>query len=287
VEFPSVEEPDEGLVRVLLPEGAERVDVDVRWTEYRALSAPDTVIADVGRCIYCGTTEDLGIEHAVPLGLQGSWLLLNASCRACANTTSLFERSLLRHSWLAARHALGIRTRHRDRPRTTTVRVHWQGNTQEVELPSSEAPAQLVLPVFPEPDLHGHRAAGRLAITGFWRMAIGPRSHVAVADAFGADEAWTRTTIDAFAFARFVAKVAWCFAVAQWGLDALSESPLPGLIVADASEIGRWVGGDTGTSDRIEGLHMVETLIDSGRREVNVHLFARLGAPVYRVVITV
>src|SRR5229473_1218955 len=92
---------------------------------------------EIGKCIYCGTTEgDLTEEHVTPFGLSGRLVLLNASCRSCAKITSALETTLLRHQWFAARAAL--RTRHQKERRQPqpmliekdgeikTVRAAWQ-----------------------------------------------------------------------------------------------------------------------------------------------------------------
>lgn len=38
----------------------------------------------IGECIYCGATERLTREHAVPYGLNGPWTLHEARCHDCA-----------------------------------------------------------------------------------------------------------------------------------------------------------------------------------------------------------
>jgi hypothetical protein len=45
----------------------------------------------IGKCIYCGATENLEIEHAFPESLNGDLELLDASYRACAVITGKFE----------------------------------------------------------------------------------------------------------------------------------------------------------------------------------------------------
>jgi 5-methylcytosine-specific restriction endonuclease McrA len=55
---------------------------------------PDTVLAPVSACIYCGATEPdtkLTDEHIVPLSLGGTLILPKASCLACARQTGKLE----------------------------------------------------------------------------------------------------------------------------------------------------------------------------------------------------
>jgi len=39
------------------------------------------VLRRIGKCIYCGSTEALSDEHIIPLGLNGAWILEQASCK--------------------------------------------------------------------------------------------------------------------------------------------------------------------------------------------------------------
>ena len=56
-----------------------------------------TMYAPVGKCIYCGSTQEpLTREHIIPLSLGGSLVLPRATCHTHANTTSTFERSIAR-----------------------------------------------------------------------------------------------------------------------------------------------------------------------------------------------
>jgi hypothetical protein len=52
----------------------------------------------IGRCIYCGSTENLSKEHIVPLGLGGEDVLYDASCGWCRDATSRIESRLLKHA---------------------------------------------------------------------------------------------------------------------------------------------------------------------------------------------
>jgi C4-type Zn-finger protein len=66
---------------------------------------------DIGKCIYCNSTENLSDEHVVPYGLGGTLILYKASCSNCARETSKFERRLLRGHWWPYRQFLGLRSR--------------------------------------------------------------------------------------------------------------------------------------------------------------------------------
>jgi 5-methylcytosine-specific restriction endonuclease McrA len=80
-----VEESAEGriLLPADLPEGAA-VQLDYNAAVLRAGPLHTTVIGDVGRCIYCGSSDSLQKEHVIPLALQGHLVLARASCPRCA-----------------------------------------------------------------------------------------------------------------------------------------------------------------------------------------------------------
>jgi len=102
-----VEESAEG--RVLfpadLPEGAT-VQLDYNATVLRAGPLQTSVIGDVRRCIYCGSSDSLQKEHVIPLALQGHFVLDHASCRRCAVITGRMEQEMLRGWFLAPRTTL-------------------------------------------------------------------------------------------------------------------------------------------------------------------------------------
>lgn len=59
------------------------------------MNSPIPLSRYIGKCIYCGSTDNLTREHVVPRGLGGPWLLLKASCKKCARITSDFEGGVL------------------------------------------------------------------------------------------------------------------------------------------------------------------------------------------------
>src|SRR6266516_1308795 len=103
----------------------------------------------------------------------------------------------------------------------------------------------------------------------------------------GGDQVRVEVDGDPYAFAQMIAKIAWGFAVAAWGLEALAGSPIPAMVLSDREEIGRWFGG---APDELpptnEGLHAVMAWVaEDGRRLVRVKLFGQLGGPDYVVIV--
>ena len=62
----------------------------------------------VGHCIYCPRTDGLSDEHIIPYGLNGRWILPQASCPSCRDKTSAIETAILRESLLPFRTAFRL-----------------------------------------------------------------------------------------------------------------------------------------------------------------------------------
>jgi hypothetical protein len=65
----------------------------------------------VGRCIYCGATDSLSNEHALPESLNGDLVLDDASCLECSKMTGLFEGRYTGETLKPARTVLGMKTK--------------------------------------------------------------------------------------------------------------------------------------------------------------------------------
>jgi len=148
-----VEESAEG--RVLfpadLPEGAT-VQLDYNATVLRAGPLQTSVIGDVRRCIYCGSSDSLQKEHVIPLALQGHFVLDHASCRRCAVITGRMEQEMLRGWFLAPRTTLQLKTRRpKERPTALPGIVRRAGVDEEAMVPIDAYPSALIFPLFAPP----------------------------------------------------------------------------------------------------------------------------------------
>jgi len=100
----------------------------------------------VGYCIYCGSTDDLRDEHVVPLALDGTLILPDSSCKACADMTSRLDLEVLRGFMLAARTVAGFATRRpKNRPTRFELDAEIQGTMQTRWLRAKDFPALLLL----------------------------------------------------------------------------------------------------------------------------------------------
>lgn len=107
---------------------------------------------EIGKCIYCGTTErKLTDEHITPFGLSGRMELLNASCRPCADITRDIENVVL-GSMRAARAALKTKTRtRRNRNMPQPMFVEKDGRRFTIQVPLADQWKVIRLPIFPLP----------------------------------------------------------------------------------------------------------------------------------------
>ena len=106
----------------------------------------------VGSCVYCGSTDGLSDEHVVPLGLGGTWKLLEASCPRCRDATSLLELRVLRQHFHALRTVTGMPTRRKgERPSRLRQDVTVAGERLSLSLSKDEHPAPILFQVFGPP----------------------------------------------------------------------------------------------------------------------------------------
>jgi hypothetical protein len=285
-----IEESAEG--RVLLPGDlpvGTTVQLDYNATVLRAGPLRTRVIGDVGRCIYCGSSDSLQREHVIPLALQGHFVLDHASCRRCAAITGRMEQEMLRGWFLAPRTTLQLKTRRpKERPAALPAIVRRAGVDQQAMIPIDAYPSALIFPLFAPPIAIVDRPVVALQVTGGMRLVfVGRVPRGVLPQELGGDQVRVEVQGDPYAFAQMIAKIAWGFAVAAWGIDALAGSPIPAMVLGDRKEIGRWFGG---APDELpptsEGLHAVMAWInEDGRRLVRVKLFGQLGGPDYLVIV--
>lgn len=107
-------------------------------------------VIEIGKCIYCGTTEGkLDKEHLTPLGLCGRLELLQASCKCCACISSKIENTVL-GSMRAALAALKTKTRNsKKRKEPQPMLVEKDGNRFTIMVPLQDQCKIIRLPIFP------------------------------------------------------------------------------------------------------------------------------------------
>lgn len=107
----------------------------------------------IGKCVYCGSTEQLSDERVIPEGLGGRDLLRAASCEPCRVETGKFEQHVLRNMLWAMRIRMKVRGKRRHPP-TIPIYVQRQGQEAAFEQVSPEdVRVAAVLPSFSPPGL--------------------------------------------------------------------------------------------------------------------------------------
>lgn len=243
---------------------------------------------EIGKCIYCGTTEgELSEEHITLFGLSGLLILLHASCERCRDITSALETTILRHQMFAARAALDTRTRHkkeRQKPQPMliekdgeiiTIRAMWQDQWKVIQLP-----------IFPLPAHIDHRPyTSGIESTSMDQFELSEKGEE-VAKKHGADKV-ILPDYPKEVFARFIAKIAYGYAVERYTLNAFEEIYIVPAILGETDGIGRWVG----CSDRRE-FPVRNYIVSGGFRIiaenellVKIKMFAQFDGAEYIVVI--
>ena len=178
----------------------------------------------IGRCIYCGSTDNLTDEHAAPEGIRGTHVLEDASCEACRLKIDYFEGVVL-HGMLRPvrehRGVVGKRHKKRNRKRGPTPLFVWfensDGTKEKIPLVLPAHPYRLVMPEMDPPGI----LMGRQRNEGFPRPGIRVRVHTHEAALrrmreLEASDPKRRNLIEIFdfgSFAKFLAKIGYCFAV--------------------------------------------------------------------------
>jgi hypothetical protein len=236
----------------------------------------------VGHCIYCGASP--------PPRLGGEHILLESSCIACGDVTGRFEQLVLRGGLRGIKERLGFASRTKGRPKALPLFIG-EGAGTRFDVPVEDYPATVVLPHIVGPTLAPFPGAATSQKIP-WGY-IPPTDIGKLATTYGLTQ-FSPSSIDTFAFARMLAKIAHSFAVAQLGSESfvpflptfiLSNDncdfrlfmgtmelrpQLPAEIPTDGNHLGLLADEDAGGQEYITAI---------------IQLFRSFDAPFYRVVI--
>jgi hypothetical protein len=245
----------------------------------------------IGRCIYCGALENLSKEHIVPFGLSGSAVLQKASCPRCSDITSKFEEKVLRGPMVEVRKLLGLqsRSKHKKPSLNTELTLIKDGNEIVLNIPMSEYPIILSFPTFGVPHYISGIAQLGISLNGVIAISFGPRPEEVLQRYNAQKIIIPEKPSEPIAFARMLAKIAYCFAVSNDELSKLNGpcAVLP-AILGESDDIGYWVGtldGPLRTYDSL--LHRIAIHADEekGLLIAEVQLFASSPTPTYGVIL--
>ena len=240
---------------------------------------------EIGQCIYCGAQDvRLSTEHTIPYAINGPWTLLKASCDVCAKVTQAFERDTIRSLWGSVRNALAMQSRHsKQRSPTLPLVVQRNGLKETIQVPRSEYPTYLTLPLFPTPAItwaSSRPAEGVYTNIQMFHIA-GPAIRIASERFPGAEFVGVHTNFSPVAFAQTIAKIGFCAAIYALGIGPFTHTPIRNIILGSDRCINRWVGSwhQEPINESDSGLHAVKVLFGfDGNIHVILKLFAQFGA---------
>ena len=251
----------------------------------------------VGHCIYCSRADvKLSDEHIIPLGLNGTFILPNASCKKCADVTSRIKHDLLRGEMRQVRAALSFKTRRpKEMPTTFPLLVTRNGVEEKLEVPFRDQLIILPLPLYAEPAfIKPYDYAKGIAVTGIQTVRFGDQPEELL-KRHNAEKVALETRLDHNLFARLLAKIAYSLAVAELGSENIGLVYVLPTIFGNMEQCGRWVGSSdkvlTPESPDIQHASTVQTYRMSDDKEarsiivVLLKLFANVPSPGYVVIV--
>lgn len=251
------------------------------------------VYPEVGRCIYCGSSDNLSDEHIVPYGLGGNLVLPKSSCDKCAKITSKFELAVLRGSMRPARIIREIQSRknHENAPRKYPIKIQSGNTIKRVDVPIEDYPILVTFPIFTIPGyLLGNKETIGINLAGHVTISFGRNPEETLKKYNGSRiiiEPAGDTPVD---FARMVAKIAFSMAVATGAFEGAdySKSFILPAILGETADIGQWVG--TITDSIISPKYNIHRVlihrdIEKGLLIGDVQIFSDSETPRYGVIL--
>lgn len=239
---------------------------------------PKKLYSPANVCIYCSTQGSLSTEHIIPYGFGGELILPKASCEAHRKATSRIEDFILRRYLCPLRSHLGLPSRKpTSRPDAYPLKLSRNGRSWKQNVKLGDHPGFFRFMLLDRPG----KVAGRSRIQETFSISFVPievfpdiRQRLA---RLGADSFEDSVTINALSLARFLAKIAHAFAVAEIGLDSFEEFYVRHLIDGDAPDWNYWVGScDRQRTSPPPHLHEIEFLRRGDDLSVVLHLLAPL-----------
>lgn len=257
------------------------------------------VFPGYGRCIYCGATRDLKDEHIVPLSLGGTAVIEKASCSNCEKITSYLDGYLARDLYNEYRSHVGIRSRRpKQRPKSLFASFRKPDGSEIVEeFSPKDQPYVLLMPIWSPPGITlGKPPTANFDVTqGHLYIFTSEAMQKRIASDNLKLGVWPY--INYPTFARAIARISFCQAVAQLGLDGFNHLDLPALILGTYLNIPHYVGVTRDVPpppDERRITHKVELqMYNAANRQywlVSLRLFAHSGykengMPIYRTIV--
>lgn len=242
-----------------------------------------------GQCVFCLRSfapGDLTDEHVIPRALNGDYILRDGACVECARDgNQRFEQIALNADFLVPRLMLELRRRKKSQKKQ--LPLLGLGIEGSDEFRWVEVQAALYPPII---SLIAMEPAGLLS--GVDRGSA--LTNIRIQDYFlprglGALQFSSFTTKhvhDHTAFALSVAKMAYCFAAGEFGIDSFDGADIRDLIRGRRDDAYNFVGGISQREHLSDAsLHGLYLRYRTGFVTVIVHLFASCKMEAYEVVV--
>jgi hypothetical protein len=243
-------------------------------------------------CIYCLNPfppDQLTDEHIIPYALNGTLVIEKAACESCRDRSNrVYEEPALNADFLVPRLLMEMKRRKKAKPKRFPLvslggGIHAKACDFDVELKAAEYPPLFQLLVLPIPGRLADVDRGSTLSTLQHQIYHLPKTWEAERFQSGIT---TRTAFAHTAFSTTLAKIAYCFAVAECGLNTYDFSELRELLLGKRDDVYNFVGSRDVTSGSTDWhLHDVRVVQHSSFLTVHVHLFASCRLRPYEVVV--
>jgi hypothetical protein len=206
-----------------------------------------------GVCIYCGWDggeDGLTDEHIVPFSLGSNTVLLNASCRECGRVTSYLDGYMANAVFGHLRVHIDVQSRS-GHPDSLSAIIELSEGQRAIDLATKDHPYFLNMPIWRPPGVMlGKQISDGFGISDHFTYWYVPPN---IRDAFGLKDGDIARIIDTSsphnlnAFARGLAKIAYCNAVMKYGLDGFRPLVTPDIVLGKYPNIAYFVGSDPTT----------------------------------------
>lgn len=255
------------------------------------------VYSPVGKCIYCGSTEELSLEHIIPFGLGGNLELPDASCRTCAKITSTFEHTCQRTMYGPLRLLYQLPSRRKKkRPKKLPLKIKKTptDDWSYTEIVQEKYPFLVLFPYLAVPHLLTNETnpinigakTNRLWIRGASPSYVFNDLMEKLVNELQVYSIMPEGKASVPEFCQLLGKIAHSFAVGELGYNGFEPLLLKVIVKNDLSESDSFIGSLENDEPPSNHLHEISLGSSSkGYIVVRVRLLAKLGSPTYFVIV--
>lgn len=227
----------------------------------------------------------------MPIGLEGGYILLKASCETCRKQTHEFETICLRQMYFDYRRRNRLIRHANDIPAQIPLAIDFEPHRERRSVAPHEHPSAFVMPLITTPPgIFSHGApGGQLGI--IYNVYGDPEELRRLQRQHTGALISTRIRFDFYAFFRMIAKIAHSFAVGEIGIDNF-DPELPDLILGRNPGLISYLIGNLNwplQNCHPQTRHQMEFSISERPNGVfgvvTIRLFASSGTPRYEVVV--